>query len=436
MLKEFITSALIIDDKQSDIEGLMNYLNEQDIWAKHFTPEQLDKIIGPINNRKLIFLDLFLDEGDKLEGNISKIRKYFTNVLGLNYGSYGIILWSKDPEKSKEFTSKIFNTGGKYTRPLFVVSLDKVKYLKSNDYSTLLIDLEKELLNDVSASFFIEWNKAVKKGSDNTISTLYNLFDSNEKKTKHLESVLFSLACNFTGIPESNLKDYDLQKDLVKSLMDTLQFEVSNSYINTPQLFAKEPDKLIYNETPEERNIVYSKLNSLLLLDFQNLFQDSPIPGNIYEITDSESALYIKDVVYKKKIEDIDIHLDFKDLAKRRICIEITPPCDFAQNKKQTFSRIVGGIQMDFNKEILRGSNSPFKTENYYTFLYPVKIEGYENPQMIIFDFYRFQTVKEDELKNPAKFKIIMKAKDKLFADLIQKLSAHTARLGIAILNK
>ncbi len=91
---------------------------------------------------------------------------------------------------------------------------------------------------------------------------------------------------------------------------------------------------------------------------------------------------------------------------------------------------------MDFNKEILKGNNSPFKTENYYTFLYPVKIEGYENPQMIIFDFYRFQTVKEDELKDSGKFKILMKAKDKLFADLIQKLSAHTARLGIAILNK
>jgi len=37
-------------------------------------------------------------------------------------------------------------------------------------------------------------------------------------------------------------------------------------------------------------------------------------------------------------------------------------------------------------------------------------------------------------LKNSLEYKIIAKAKDKLFADVLQKLSSHTARLGIAIL--
>lgn len=435
MLQDFITSALIIDDKESDIKGLLEYLNLKDIWAKHYTPEQLEKIASPINNRKLVFLDLFLDEGDKLEGNISKIRKYFSNIFGPNYGSYGIVLWSKDPEKSQEFTNRIFNTGGKYTRPLFVVALDKVKYLKSNNYDNLLIDLENELLKDVSASFFIEWNKAVKKGSDNTILTLYDLFDSNDKKTKHFESVLFSLACNYTGIPSANIKDYDLQKDLVKSLMDTLQVEISNSYQNTPNLFVKDSAKLNYNEVIEERIKVFSKLNSLLLLDFQNLSQNSPIPGNLYEIIDTSSSLFINEF-YDKAGAEIKLETDdqFKTYKIKRICIEVTPPCDFAKNKKQNFSRILGGIQLDYNKNLLDSKPVSFKGENFYAFLHPLQIDGYEKPQMLLFDFYRFQTIKEDDLKDANKFKIITKAKDKLFADILQKLSSHTARLGIAIL--
>lgn len=238
MLQEFITSALIIDDKVGEIEKLEYFLESVGIWAKHYTPDMLDQMASPFNNRKLIFLDLFIDESDPtVAGNISKIRKYFEKVIGPDFGSYGIVLWSKDPERVQIFSEKIFNTNGKYTRPLFVVALDKTKYLKSNDFSSLLSDLEIELSRDVSATFFVEWNKAVKKGSDKTISRLYDLFDSNKKKQQHLEYILYRLARNYTGIPDSEVQGYDLQKDLLKSLMDTLQFEVSNSFNNIISLF-------------------------------------------------------------------------------------------------------------------------------------------------------------------------------------------------------
>lgn len=434
MLQEFITSALIIDDKPNEIEGLEKHLDSVGIWAKHYTPENLINVVTPFNNRKLIFLDLYIDESDStLEGNISKIRKHFEKVIGNDFGSYGIALWTKDPEKVQTFSDKIFNTGNKYSRPLFVIALDKTKYLRSNNFSTLLSDLELELSKDVAASFFVEWNKAVKKGSDNTITTLYDLFESNDKKNKHLEAILLKLACNYTGITDDNLNGYNLQIDLIKSLMDTLQFEISSNYENIENLFL-DPKKCVYNENPEEKTLVFSKLNSLLMLDTQNSQQVSVIPGNIYEVLDRQSPLYIKDITYKKKLESLDSHPMFKEFKKRRICIEVTPPCDFAQNKKQSMSRIIGGVQMDFDKQVLKGNASPFKTENYYTFLYPVNIKDYDKPQMMIFDFYRFQTIKEDELKDNKKFKIIMKAKDKLFADVLQKLSSHTARLGIAIL--
>ena len=444
MLEAFITSVLIIDDSEKEIGKLKEYLEEKDIWVKHYTPTQLDKITSdklPFNNRKLIFLDLYLEDGAKIESNISKIRGYFTKILSRDFGTYGIVLWTKHTDEYNAFVERIYKTSDKYTAPLFVIPLEKNKYLKDDDFSSVLEDLEENLKNDVASSFFIEWNKAVKAGSDKTISGLYNLFDSNEKKEKHLEPVLFKLAQNYSGFPintsikidddveKGKIKSF-LQKDLIKSLMDSLQFEISNNYQNVEILF-KELSKLNYNETPEEKSKVFSKLNSLLMLDLDNLSQDSPIPGNIYEITDSALPVYIKELVYKKKNEDIDTHADFKDLNKRRICIELTPPCDFALNKKQSFSRIVGGIQLDFDKKLLQ---STFSTENFYKYLHPVRIDGFENPQMIIFDFYRFQTIKEDELKDPSKYKIIAKTKDKLFADILQKLSSHTARLGIAIL--
>ena len=460
MLEGFITSVLIIDDSKTEVEKLLDFLEERDIWVKHYTPKQLDVNKTTFNNRKLIFLDLYLDDSKQSVENIALIRKYFKNIIGNNFGTYGVVLWTKHSNHFTEFCDKIYNAQNSFTLPLFIISLDKTKYSKQGNYNGILDDLEAELKKDVSSSFFIEWNKAVKKGSDTTITTLYNLFDTNEKKNKHLEAVLFNLACNYTGIPvnitqkdntekekeaiKTNLQQVNpfLQKDLVKSLMDSLQVEISNNHQDVEDLFSN-PDNLKYDAS-EEKIKVFSKLNSLLLLDFQNLIQDKILPGNIYEIADSKNPIFLNKFYKNENEIKLGEHEDFKYKNKddngkdveenkiiKRIAVDVTPPCDFAGKKKQFQSRIVGGIMLDYDK-ILR--EKYFKGEGFYSFLYPIFIQGLEKPQMVILDFYKFQTVKEDELTDTTKYKIIAKAKDKLFADILQKLSSHTARLGIAIM--
>lgn len=463
MLQEFITSALIIDDSRDEIEKLREFLEEKDIWAKHYTPAEIEALYSskkPFNNRKLIFLDLYLSDKDSLETNIALIRNYFTSILGNDFGAYGIVLWTKHTDEFNSFVEKIYKTADKYTPPLFVVPLDKNEYIRKKDFSGVLEKLEEKLTSDVASSFFVEWNKAVKKGSDKTISTLYSFFETNEKKKKHLEAVLFRLACNYTGIPvnitpqdnseqakeavKTTLKQVNpfLQKDLVKSLMDSLQVEISNNHQNINELFSN-PDNLNH-EASEDKNNIFSKLNSLLLLDFHNLLQDVVLPGNIYEVVENQNPIYFNQF-YCKDIEiKINEHKDFKDKKKdetnyeieepkniKRIAIEVTPPCDFAGKKKQLQSRIIGGIMLDSDDKI---REKYFKGEGFYSFLHPIHFKNIEKPQMIIFNFYKFQTVMEDDLKNTSKYKIIGKAKDKLFADVLQKLSSHTARLGIAIL--
>lgn len=201
-----------------------------------------------------------------------------------------------------------------------------------------------------------------------------------KKKNKHLEAVLFNLACNYTGIPvniipkDSSVQAKDavntllnqvnpfLQKDLVKSLMDSLQVEISNNHNDIKDLFLN-PNKLKYDSS-NGKTRVFSKLNSLLLLDFQNLSQDIALPGNIYEVLENQNQIYFKSF-YNKDIEiKLEDHKDFKEKGKdtvgneidvpkviKRIAIEVTPPCDFAGKKKQLQSRIVGGVMLDYDKK-------------------------------------------------------------------------------------
>ena len=73
--------------------------------------------------------------------------------------------------------------------------------------------------------------------------------------------------------------------------------------------------------------------------------------------------------------------------------------------------------------------------ESYYKELYPIKYGTEETLKIIIFDFKFFNSINEVELKDAANFKILFRAKDKLFADILQKLSSHTARLGLAVIH-
>ncbi len=224
--------------------------------------------------------------------------------------------------------------------------------------------------------------------------------------------------------------------------MDALQVEISNSHQDILGLFLN-PDNLKI-EAGEDSINIFSKLNSLLLLDFQNLLQAVVLPGNIYEVVENRNPIYFNHFYSKENEIKISEHKDFMDKridnagkevenpkSIKRIAIEITPPCDFAGKKKQLQSRIIGGIMLDFDEKLI---DKYFKGDGFYSFLHPIHIENIEKPQMIIFNFYKFQTVNEDDLKNSLEYKIIAKAKDKLFADVLQKLSSHTARLGIAIL--
>jgi hypothetical protein len=427
MLENFITSALVIDDDKTEVDSLIQYLEDKDIWTKYYHPNDLEGKEKQFNNRKLIFLDLYLKDEQSSVENIALIRRYFKNIIGENFGTYGIVLWTKHTNHFDEFCNKIYQQNNPFSAPLFVIALEKNKYKTQGNYNGVLDELEKKLKEDISSSFFVEWNKSVKQGSDNTILGLYDLFDNYKKKNQNLEAVLYSLACNYTGIPKEASKDYDLQKDLVKSLMDALQFEVSGSFQNIDSLFSDDK-KLNFNDSKEEKAKVFAKLNTLLMLDFQNLHQDHSIPGNVYEINDRQNSLYISTIIKNRKGKQEEI--DLADKINKRVVLEITPPCDFAQAKKQKQSRIIGGIMLDYDKDLV----NHFGGDNFYSYLLPVSISSQENPQMIIFDFYRFLTLNEEELKNKTKYPIFFRTKDKLFADILQKLSSHTARLGIAIM--
>lgn len=454
MIKNYIETVTIIDNTESEVEGLIKIFKKNNILYEYFHPIKFEGVKFKLKNRKLIFLDLYLNSSiaQNAASQISSIRNYFKKIIGKKFGLYGIVLWTKHPEDLKEFKEKIFSDGDEYTLPVFIVGLNKNHYLL-NGFSNLFKDIKNELEQNVPANFFIQWDNAVKEGKIQVIEDLYSLVNKYETRDKNLEFLLYNLAKNQTGIHHTELENYPLYQDAYKAFIELLFYESSNKILNTKcKLFSSlddleyiikdSRDKIVKRNYKDDYNYdgniistnkssrnqlqrdaiklidksiseKFYKINTKILLD-EKINHKNIVPGNIYIIENNKSPFIIE--AYKQENNDIPI------------VIEVTPPCDFS-NKNKVHPKVIGGILTEYTDNKIDN----YKRDYYYKEIYPLSLEGYVNPMFIVFDFRHIGVVKKSELNNIKKFKLKYRAKDKLFADILQKSSSHFSRLGLSV---
>lgn len=418
MIDNFIDSVLIIDDKKEEIENLQKLLESKDIWVKYKNPKECS---FELRNRKIIFLDIYLSEtATELKGHISEIRKILKAIIGHNFGTYGIVIWTNHFQHVDTFREKIHLDKGQYDLPLFICGLDKQKYLRDG-YDNLLSDLEAALETNFASNFFINWSILVNQGRDKAITEIFNLVPDYQKQNKNLEFLLFKLAQNYTGIPIDKIDDYPLSVDAIKAFNDLLVSDVNTAskklsiFSSMKEIkYSDSENQIIQAETKNINSVelynIFAQINSHLLIDYLHISQDKIIPGNVYEVI---------------RADDHFKHPNLPEHGKP-IIIEMTPPCDFSKNKSKR-PRVLTGYHYNYD------GKKP-QNENFYKELYPVKIKGLDKSQIVIFDFSLLGFVEEDDLKDTNKYKILFRTKDKLFADILQKMSSHTARLGLSII--
>ena len=421
MITDFIDSVVIIDDKEKEIEELAKKLEEEDISVKMQIVNPQDKqfknIIPLKKYRQLIFMDLSLDDSIDIKNNIStEIRPILSRILPKTKGCYGLVVWSKHTDDISILKEKLLEDKDRYCLPMFIVPFDKSNYLR-NGYNGILADLNNILRQDPSATFFIEWHNSIKTAQDNTISKIYSLIPDYSARANDFLYILQKMALNYTGIPSNQLNGYPLHIDAFKAFDDILHAELincqksgSNIFSNPVQAFSK----------PNDLPNIYAHINAAILIDGNNIDQNSVIPGNIYEIKGANSPFKSNKAPQGAK----------------NIVIEITPPCDFSNKDKRVKARLIGGFLINAENDPKKQIDGlKCKKECFYSEIYPVIIPQDAVPQILILDFRYFGAEEDTNLKNARKYKILFRAKPKLFADIIQKFSSHAARLGLSVIH-
>jgi hypothetical protein len=288
------------------------------------------------------------------------------------------------------------------------------KYMPNN-WTMLLDDIQKQLEQNLSANFFLNWKHTVSIAENSTISKLYELCDNYSVEDNRIQHILYEMALNHIGIHEAS--NEILAREAYKAVDEILYSEL---FVQQKEEVIA-PFTIITDKRQNENSIdiyrLYAHLNACIFIDETNIDQNIVLSGNIYEIIDKRSPL----ILNEKDCFDSTYPDSF-----RYIAIEMTPPCD-AMNKRIGY-RLVGGILF----KTFDQNGVPCTCKNPGDKQYNLRLVQFDNEiYSIVFDFRYLHNPIETELKNAGKYKLIAKCKPKLFADILQKFSSHASRLGI-----
>lgn len=469
LLDESVNSVIIVDDIKDELLPLRKMLEEKEIHVDSFVyPEEKIKTFH--RNHQLIFLDWGLNGNpNQVSENISIFITILQKLCSETFGLYGLVVWTKHPEKVEELEKKIgiaaFSEAAreevqelddekettliKIHPPLFILVLNKNKYIHEGNYLSLPQDIDEELKKKPAAYFYFKWSVSIQASKDKTIKSIYQLIHDYQKQDEYFLYILYRLALNYTGIPcyQRNdtvnlcVTDDDFFKDKNNNhSMDNTYITVDAYkafdelfYSNLMTLQRKEtiPSFMESMQNPfdNKANLKLSAmLNERICIDTTSISQNIIVPGNVYKVKDSKSPLRVKlsETPHKNFLQKIC------KTTIIPIAIELTPPCDFS-NEKKKISRFVGGYIFDVPQTITKDPLGNNKSDRIYN-LWPISIND-EKICYIIFDFCYLYTPSESEICDLKKYEVWFRAKPKLFSDVLQKFSSHASRLGLSSIN-
>ena len=401
-------------------------------------------------------------------------------LVNENNGPYVVMVWSKhDSQHLKELKDTLLNKNSVSCRPIAVLNMEKSLCFESvyDENSTksewkLRCDgmdiLEKNLSIQLKMidSFLIlcNWENGIKNSARETVKAIGTLFDRKDQKwNDNLKACMIRMAKAYAG-QNLDMSDENIIKNvyysmnniisdfngveteqIVKKIAGEIQFpkgkediagrilvliedagkeyilscdnEVFYIYEDAKPICQSKDMKKLFNDKPDGYNRIRGLLYNMYLsnvcsinslLNIRKNIIDQSRPGNIYEA----SAELKKELCDVRKI-DKSLRDDIRGIE-----LEISPICDYAQNKRKRL-RILPGLEIPgklFDKD-----------NSKYTYLtIPIMIDGKERRILFDFRFYTSELINYFDEKKP-----LYAIGDELLQNIKEELSTHSMRSGI-----
>lgn len=420
---------IIVDDKITEAQPLMNILSQKRIPFNYYTGTNASEFpVSPDDNKlRVLFLDLNIFELNKDPKTvISSIHSILDSTIPNSPNPYLLVIWSKQSNEYKIALEDHFVNFLPKKSPAQIIFLQKNKYFdydvekgwlpQPGSIEKIEEDLASMLGNISLFKNLIIWENLIHQHSCETVNefTSFNVIDKDWDKNS--KAIMYRLAKAIVG------------NDDIDSLND--EQKLAKAFLNLNSFLADKLENDIESmKIGSVTNVTDSgvKIDDILLSAINSKLHTSNKPfsitnfeqGNVYQIDNEENM--IEKIIWEKKFKEAERK---KILASNPelIQLDITPVCDYSQDKR--YVRLIYGVIL--NQEYKSLCNS-----QYYYVTPVLRIEG-EN-KFILIDFRQIKTIDKDFITNRG-ISPTIKLRREICTDIQSHLSNQINRPGISTL--
>ena len=411
-------SIVIVDDQIDEALPLMKVLSKNGIPFKYFNGKAEELPDGPLDNVRIVFLDIELEgmEGvtaDKTK--LSTLANVISRIVTRKCQPYIIIAWTKHQELVNNLNEYL-----KGLSPLFILPIDKSKCKVNGSDEFDIQEVSKQLDEKIKElgcfEFFLKWQNISNRSSGKIINDISSIYPFDGKWNNNTNNLLVKLADAYAGkqVDNDNVWKYAMLS------FNSLFLDIIENDIFTDNLDTNKNMDLPQQPNLDDKNII-GEINRRLHISIEN--NVNPVPGNIYSS--------IENMVVDKKIlienifnGDLNQFKEKENLIEKSelIHLEVSPFCDYAQNKWKR-SRILNGVKWPEKYEgNLKKADYVYKTPL-------VRIDN--NLYYFVFDIRFLTSIEIEKLNNVTS---TMRIRKELLNDIQTKIAGHINRLGITSL--
>lgn len=411
--------VLVIDDKEDEAQPLLDFLKKEQIFSINFVgvnPNYSNKV----EDVGLIFLDFMLTDDIMLndEKNISSyIINIFDKIIYKKNKPFFIIGWTKHSEISDRLYSDLKKN--KY-RIIKIIDLGKSEFLKNTDEKKLEMissNMERIFKSELFLLIYY-WNRCINNHSEKIINQIYDATNDNEKLP-----ILINM---FSEAEKRNCQEDEKTMYFYKCL-NRIFLENLNESMDTKIGLEKFSGSIL---ATQEKSSFKDKVKYNTILQIDTNQNDSITPGAFIKVDNSIIKEYIDiEKLYKQLLSNIKEKYKekFENGCKKSdsyIC-EITPECDFMEDKKIFLKKFVYCKLMCIEAE---NEKIDFFNVCLSQYIKKSEIVEYDNKQYLILIF--LNSVVTLSLEQVQALKPLFRIKRELLNDIRSNVANHLNRPG------
>lgn len=462
-------SVILIDDEIDEALPIINVLSNHNISVKYYDGKKNMPSI-PLKNIRCVFLDMRFSSVSDSKTVVSNLMGILNAILDLNNGPYVLFVWSKhDSLYLSDFVQTVEEDKDFIAKPITIVSIDKQECLSvinevGIDHIYRKIENGLKLLNGYK--LFFMWENIIAKAAANTVTKITSDCTTLSDDDARLQASLFELAQAYVGVNNlltngAEIENGIIAKNAILSLNEILPDEVNNLIANGVEYYQNikldgrnqiivddkkyslkyekgkyiflENEKIIQQFKNLEKLFTFSKeiegrehLDTLKNKEYEIL---SSLNTKILLTSDSNTlkpgSVFTSDLVNTdfdnlKRILKFDKDDELEGVKK--IEVEISPSCDYAQQKWEQY-RLLQGYYMPYS--IYVNVKEKLSADSYY---HSPVFKDHENMFVFVFNLKVLRTC---EVGKNIGERYLYSIKDNFLHEIRNKFGQHFMRVGI-----